>query len=361
MKGCLGLLKRITRISAILCLAALAVLAVSMDRLGQSNVTTAALIYVPPYLWLVPVFFLLLPALLFDWKTFPVLILAVILYFSFHLDYQWRAERIPGPPTPFETFRVLTWNRGQGKQASLSDYKNQLKPDFILLQDAAGRGAGYRKDANYREFREMAQAGEFVLLSRWPILSAQQLTLPPRPGEAGGITHLPAARFAVHAGGQRLILYSVHLPSPRDVLDSYKGGAFLWGILGIPGTPWESKKRHYQVYWDGQIAMANNILLRIQEEKEPTLVMGDFNTPALGPIYRMFADTLQDAHRVSGSGLGFTFPGDTRNPIALFQPWLRLDQIFSSSHWETLNCAPQTAKAQHLPVFGEFKLVKPES
>ncbi|MDZ4289831.1 MAG: endonuclease/exonuclease/phosphatase family protein [Prosthecobacter sp.] len=361
VKGCLRVLKMATRTTVVIYLIVLAIVLVAIDRMGQSNLTTAALMYLPPWPWIAPAFFLLLPALFFDWKAAPALLLAIALFLQVYLDLQWRTAPLSSPPTPFETLRALTWNRGQSKHASLQPLKNELKPDFILLQDAAGRGKGYKGDKNYAEFRAVAEAGEFVLLSRWPILSSEVLStrsdadnLP--PGNLG------AARFVVLAAGTRVTLYSVHLPSPRDALESYKRGSFLWGILGIPGTPWEAKKLRYQVFWDEQIARAAEILRRIQSEEGPVLVMGDFNTPAMGPIYRMYAETtLQDAHRSTGGGLGFTFPGDTGNPLALFQPWLRLDQIFASPHWQILQCAPQPARAQHLPVFGEFKLAKEPS
>lgn len=355
VKGCFRLLKMVTRLSVVLYLIALAAVALAIDRWGQSNLTTAALMYLPPWPWIAPAFFLLPPALLFDWKTVPALLLAIALFFQVYLDLQWRSEPPVSPPTPFETLRAVTWNRGQSRHASLQPLKNELKPDFVLLQDAAGRGKGYKGDANYAEFRAVAEVGEFVLLSRWPILSSELLT-PRIDAIQLPRGNLGAARFVVLAAGVRVTLYSVHLPSPRDTLESYKRGSFLWGILGIPGTPWEAKKLRYQAFWDEQIARALEILLRIQAEEGPVLVMGDFNTPAMGPIYRMYAESLQDAHRSTGSGLGFTFPGDTGSPLALFQPWLRLDQIFASSHWQILQCATQPARAQHLPVFAEFKL-----
>jgi endonuclease/exonuclease/phosphatase (EEP) superfamily protein YafD len=334
----------------------LAALAWGVHKFGQTNLTTAALMYLPPLVWIAPAFALFLPALVLDWKSALLLPLAVALYFGLFLDYQWRPSAKPGAPTPFETVRVLTWNRGQSRKASLRTFKESLKPDFILLQDAAGRAAGYRKDPAYAEFREVAQTGEFVLLSRWPVLSADSIGTRKTNLSHGNPV---AARFVVVAGGRRITLYSVHLPSPRDALESYKRGSFLWGIIGIPGTPWESKRRHYQAFWDEQLSLAQEVLERAQEESGPVILAGDFNTPGLGPLYGMFATSFTDAHTAVGSGLGYTFPGDTGNPFALFQPWLRLDQMYASHHWQVLHLAPQDANAQHLPVFGEFKLTKP--
>lgn len=129
----------------------------------------------------------------------------------------------------------------------------------------------------------------------------------------------------------------------------------MWGILGFPGSPWESKKAHYQAFWDEQIAIAREISDHIAQEKDPVIVVGDFNTPAFGPIYRIFASQFQDAHLKAGEGTGFTFPGNTRNPLAFFRPWLRLDMIFAPQHWKLWRCETIETQSQHRPVFAEFE------
>jgi hypothetical protein len=51
--------------------------------------------------------------------------------------------------------------------------------------------------------------------------------------------------------------------------------------------------------------------------------------PSNGHIRRIFSGELRDAFAECGRGYGFTFPGFTRNPLSLFQPWLRLDYLFA--------------------------------
>jgi endonuclease/exonuclease/phosphatase (EEP) superfamily protein YafD len=353
VKGALRLLRLAVRLTVLLYLIGLACVALSIDHFGQANVTTATLMYLPSPIWLLPGIALLLPALIFDWKSFLLLLFGGGFFFTSHLNYQWRSERSLEAPEPFEKLRLLSWNRGQSGSTSLSTLKADLKPDFILLQDARGRAARYRLDANYREFREFVDTGEFAMISRWPVLASENLTM---NGNNGAVITVGAARFVTVYAGTKVVLYSIHLPSPRDALEATGRGAFLLGILGLPGTSLETKKLHYQAFWDGQMLKAAEILRRIRQETDPVIIAGDFNTPAVGPVYKLYADTFQDAHLQAGSGFGHTFPGDTRNPLALFQPWLRLDQMFASQDWQVLNCQAQAAKAQHLPVFGIFKL-----
>jgi len=350
------MMRLLTRAVTWLYLLGFVVLMLGFHVWGQANVTTAALMYVPQWAIIVPALVLLLPVLLFDWKSLPFLLAACAFFAWVHLSFRL------GPPESntsgkrgLDTLRVLTWNRGQGKGASLQVIKKELFPDLILLQDQIGKTTYYKTTPEYEEFTDVNGAGEFVLLSRWPILSVELLGVDRT--EKGVFSPGRAARFVVQAAGARIAVYNVHLQTPRGVLESYKRGAFLYGIIGLPGTPWAEKRKAYQAFWDTQMRVAQEIADRIRAETIPVLVCGDFNTPTFGPVYDGFADQLQDAHLVAGSGCGYTFPGDTRNPLALLQPWLRLDQMFASPHWEIRLCEVIDAKAQHLPVVSEFRLI----
>jgi len=343
------------RVVVLIYLLALLLLMIGMHVWGQTNLTTAALMFLPQWVWIAPAFMLILPALVLDWKSALLLPSIIIWYILGHLGYQLRDDPPPDVLKPLDTIRVLTWNRGQGKGASLQPLKNELRPDFILLQDA-GTAAYYKGNKDYAEFREVSGAGEFVLLSRWPVLSAELLAFAKRRNHPGA-TQPTAARFVVAAAGKRCVIYSVHLPSPRDSLNSYRGGAFLWGIIGLPGTPWEAKKQFYQQFWDEQIRLAREISDRASHEHAPVIIVGDFNSPSFGPVHRMFTSFLQDTHQHAGSGFGNSFPGVTNNPLALFQPWLRLDQIFASADWHITRSSPRQVPAQHLPVFAEMRLL----
>lgn len=335
----------------ILCLLCFVLLIAGFHGWGQSNITFAALMYLPPWIWVVPLFLLLVPALILDRKSAFALILAIVLFFAFHIDVRLFGPAAPEFTGSSATLKVLTWNRGQDNGVSLRPIKDSLQPDFITLQETRGRG--YAGSPDYAEFTQVSNVGEFVLLSRWPILDATPVRQP-------GSDSVSAIRYQVLFEGERLVIYNVHLPSPRAVLDSYKRGAFLWGIIGFPGSPWESKKLHYQAFWDQQLLIAQNIADNIAKEKDPVLVLGDFNTPAFGPIYRVFSSQFQDAHMKAGEGTGFTFPGNTHNPLALFRPWLRLDMIFAPRNWNLWSCKTIQARSQHCPVFAEFQWAGPK-
>ena len=353
--GCLRLLKWVTRLIVWSVLLIGGGLIAAMHLLGQSNVTVAALMYAPPLPWLVAPALLLIPALLFDWKSGLVLLLSVPAYLYWHTDF---IPQGPGSEVrrSMHTVKVLTWNRGQAKKASLSQLKRELRPDLIFLQDA--KLTHYQNNPDYSDFPTIHGVGDFVMLSRWPALSMDPL-FPPRDA---AVTERRAwgVRCVVAAAGRRCVIYNLHLPTPRDALESYMRGAFLWGILGhLPLGDWEAKRLHYEAFWQPYLTFAENFRRQLAQEIGPVLVLGDFNTPPFGPIHQGLTDGLIDCHRAAGSGFGYTFPGDTRNPLAFFQPWLRLDRVHASDHWKPLSCRPVEAPAQHLPLMVELDLPPP--
>lgn len=336
-------------------LACLCLLTLGFHLVGQNNITTAALMYLPPWLWILPTVLLLPLTLLFDWKSFLALGLTSLVYGMFHMGYQptmishvSNADMLPN------SIRVLTWNRGQSRGVSLQPLKNELKPDFILLQDAGRRFESYRNNPEYAEFKDVVSSNEFTLLSRWPVKNSESLAF--SAPSASGISHPAAARFEVSADSGPIVIYSIHLHTPRGALESYKHGSFIYGLIGVPGTPWGEKRKIYQSFWDLQMRVAKEIATRIERESVPVIVAGDFNTPAFGPIYGCFGELLLDAHKEAGKGFGYSFPGNSKSVFTLRRPWLRLDQIFVSSKWEVLNSATVEANAQHLPVFADIRL-----
>ena len=322
---------------------------------GQGNVMIAALMYAPPLIWLPPGLVLLPPVLFFDWKSGLCLLASIMAFFAWHLDFQARTTTALETMKAPDTVRVLSWNRGQGKKASLSALKADLHLDLILLQEA--KLSNYLHNPDYAEFQDIQSMNDVVILSRTPIL---ELTPIYRTGSK--LAHpdgLPwGMRCVVFIAGQRCVIYNLHLPTPRDALESYMRGACLWGVIGlVPYEPWQRKRELHESFWKPYLDFSLSLQKQLLAESDPVILAGDFNTPPMGPIHRQLTKGLQDSHIAAGSGFGFTFPGDTHNPLSLFQPWLRLDRIHFSKHWQALHCSTYDLPAQHLPVIAELQLL----
>jgi endonuclease/exonuclease/phosphatase (EEP) superfamily protein YafD len=340
-------------------LAALVLLAQAFRCVGERWPATAVMQYWPPAVWLLPGPPLLVIALLrFDFKMLLTLATAAVVWL--HCLGGYRPPLSPNAKFGGSELVVtlLTNNTGERGKVSLRPFKDRIQPDLLLLQDAPSRARRYKKAPGYEEFPHAEDAGEFTLVSKHPILCKELITRPPT--ELQRMMRYPiAARFEVEVQGQRIAIYNVHAFSPRDHLQTKAiASTVLSGALGwLPGTRWQENQERYAAFWNTQLTGMEHLVARIQSEMIPCLVGGDFNAPPLGAIHHHLTQHLQDAHADAGRGFGYTFPGQTRNPLALFRPWLRLDYIFASPHWQCHTCEVEPdSPAQHLAVAATFTL-----
>lgn len=328
----------------------LLLLIVSFRWIGEKNLTLAFLLYFPRSAFLIPSALLFLPALLWHRRSAPALVIASVFYLFLGLDFRASGTPLPSPSSPGKSLTVLTYNRGEHMNQSLQPFKEHTKPDLILLQEAGGRAAGYLKAEGYEEFPHAVDCAEFTLLSRYPILGAEPVLL--RPGEASPPI---AARFTIAFEDTEVALYSVHTVSPRDTLKYYRRGAFLYGIIGVPGTPFAQKRRANQEYWDARIEEARLLRDTVGADPLPVILAGDFNAPAGGYIHQLFRSRFHDAHSAAGHGFGNTFPGTTRNPLSRGGPWMRIDYLFCNDAWEPVWCITEPDRpSQHRAVAAQF-------
>lgn len=335
----------------------LVAIALGMDWVGQRNIATAFCMFLPRWIWALPLAMTVPLLLIVHWKAGLGALATVLLYWGPWTGFEWLGTK--SDLSVVADVRLLTWNRGQSGGESLQPFKQRVRPDIIALQDSARRLPGYQSSPDYAELPHAAQAGEFLVLSRFPVRASEALAFPTEPGVPDARRIIVAARFEVEGPGGVFVLYSVHFPTPRDTLSFYRRGVPVYGLIGIPGTGWGRKRATYQAYWDGQENLHRQLVERIAREQMPTLVAGDFNCPGFGPWHRIYTRHLEDSHAEGGSGYGYTFPGKTGNPVALFRSWLRIDRILASSHWELVCQETETNRgSQHLAVFAGYRLVK---
>jgi endonuclease/exonuclease/phosphatase family metal-dependent hydrolase len=322
--------------------------------IGEKNLTFAFLLYLPRVAFLIPVAVFIPFTLLFCRKSFLLLVGSSLIFLFPGLGWRPGSEPVPEASIPGESLTVLTYNRGQHANQSLQPFKNRTDPDIIIFQEAGGRAERYRVAEGYEKYTHTLDEAEFTLLSRYPILGSNPIQLNSSLGSAPA-----AARFEIDFHGQKIVLLAVHTLSPRDTLLSYRRGAFLWGILGVPGTPFSRKREINQAYWDKRIEEMKELQKIIADDPHPTLVAGDFNAPSGGYIHRLLLEDLLDAHQHSGAGFGYTFPGTTRNPLSLGGPWMRIDYLFCDDKWEPTWCITEKERpSQHRAVTAQFRLLK---
>lgn len=301
---------------------------VGLNGYPERNAFLAFSLFLPIGVWLLPLFVLFPLCVLFRRRLTAVPALFVLLFLWLGMDY--RFGHAPDH-LPEGAIKVMTYNRGEQGRHGMKGFVDAEQPDLIALQFASATTstlARYHPTYPYIEGLR-----PFVLMSKFPIEDQRAVSLP----FIGGHRHMVAVRSVVRIRGQRVVVYNVHLPTPRDALYSMRRFGFLLGLIGLPGTPLGQKREQIEAYWEARVDLAGHLAREIEAEELPTLVLGDFNTPGRGEIYRLFGTRLTDSHKAAGQGFGFSFPGRTRNPIALFGPWMRIDYIFASHEWRFLS------------------------
>lgn len=318
-------------------------LMVAIEWGGERLWLLSLLLFAPPQVMLLPLLILTPLCVVFRprlclWHLALVLVLA----FCF-MNFRWSGTtaRREGAIT------AVTFNAGQSNRAQFTEFIEREKPDIVVMQDAGTSLANFlqTKLPGYH----VARLGEFSCVSRFPIQKSALLAAPIGEGRPVG------ARFEVVVNAQPVACYSVHMPTPRRVLSHFMGGRRILGDLaGLSHR--DPLYGSYGEWLTSRIQLARDLRQVLADEKLPFIVGGDFNMADHGYIYHLFAGEMTDAFKASGRGWGMTFPGTTRNPVAGFGPWLRLDYFFAGRGWRAVECRPEPgAKSQHKAVLARFE------
>ncbi len=318
-------------------LLSLILILLALEHHGEKNLTLVFLLYAPPLGWLLPIIPLAPLCLLFCPRVALAYVAAIPILLFGYMDYNWTGGREPAGPS----IKILTNNIGQKGKTSLTPFIEAENPDVIALQEA-GRARQFA--GAYPEF-EVAAHGEFTLISRHPILRSGFVR------EAMWHGQPVAAWFEIEFNGGPLIIYNVHIPSPRDDLYKLAGRGAALGLLGFMGGRIGEARDGYQEKWDQRVEFAAALAEVIENDERPTIAVGDFNMPNHGVAHRRMTSSLKDSFAETGKGFGFTVPGATRNPLSLFGPWMRLDYILTGNGMKPANCRVEPHRAsQHRAV-----------
>jgi endonuclease/exonuclease/phosphatase family metal-dependent hydrolase len=266
-----------------------------------------------------------------------------------HMGFCWSLQRSADEAE----LAVMTNNIGQNNRQEFTSFLKSENPDLVLLQEAGGRSARYM--AAYPEYKAV-ERGEFVLLSKWPVKNAGFVAL---TNEYQGKA---AAWFEVETKTGPLIVYSVHVPTPRSELYRSRGLGLVAALVGTMQDGKSSTSRYrgqLDTAWNHRVELTRQLHGYLETETRPFIVVGDFNMTPNGYLYRLFADSLKDAFAATGRGFGFTLPGSTRNPLTAFGPWMRIDYLFAGPGLKPVYARVESdRKSQHRAVVAKFKRVE---
>jgi endonuclease/exonuclease/phosphatase family metal-dependent hydrolase len=314
-----------------------------MEWIGERNWILSLLIYVPAHLWLMPLG-VLVPACLYfrSWRFLWPLGCVILAFFLF-APCRWAGQ--PEPPAGSLTF--LTNNIANNNRQSVQPFIREQAPDIIALQEARGRKLNYSKAF---PGRFVEGCNQFILISKYPVLSAAVVE------KADWLGRPVAARFELSVNGRRMVVYNIHLPTPRPDFAKLLGFGMLRETLGAARNRRGSDGRSYRESMDARIELAENLVRQISAEKLPFVLMGDFNMPDHGYIYHLFASKFTDAFAKSGRGWGWTFPGFGSHDFGMLGPWLRIDYLFAGQGWKPVFCKTEPGRrSKHRAVVACFE------
>lgn len=214
------------------------------------------------------------------------------------------ALSVGGPAGEAARLRVLTCNT-DGPALDAARFARLLaeaRPDVVLVQEVSPSG-----DLPWLpEGWHSASAGNSVAVaSRFPVRLLSALG-PDQLGMAGA-----GGRFAVQAPRGELTVVNLHLPTPRDGLETVRHSPTAFGPLR-EGIAARGRASAAAALWAGAA-------------DEMTVLGGDFNMPADSAIYARDWGGFANAFSAAGTGWGYT----------KYTRWfgVRIDHVLYSPPW----------------------------
>jgi len=322
-----------------------------MNRSGADLWWPGAMnLYLPQVLWAVPGLFLVILSLKWarQWTWLPLL--GIVWVAGPLMGFCWPLQ-ITAVPFGVVPLRVMTWNVKYGLYDAAAHLElrhdiDRNKPDVILLQDADGLMNGPFRE--YFSGWNVRSLGEYVIASRLPLGVLQVKSLPfPRGQQL-------CLRTQLQIGGRTVVLYNVHLETPR------------WGLNALRETkdkPSYLPKaiEEFESNVAARLAQAQKLREYVRQERGPVIIAGDLNSPDASRVCALLREAgFHDAFAEAGKGYGYTYGHFLlRHRIpALKVSWMRIDHIMTNSKFQSQQCRTGTGKASdHRPVIADLILI----
>lgn len=308
---------------AVLWIAALAVVGIS-NAWGPENWWFGATnLYLPQWIYALPAV-VLLPVYAIYYPRHLAVPIACVLYVAWPLmGFTWTFPRAASGAVQL---RVMTFNAKEGEFGADRVIREIRKanPDIIQFQDSTG--LMNTPVANALAGYTVRVAGQHIVASKYPISKITRCNI------SNTRWGYRVTRVWMRVGKQGVVIYNVHLISPRE------------GLVGV---------RHERTHaivdnTAGRLSQARRLAGYLSNERGPLIVTGDLNCPIQGLVCRCLTGIgLRDAWCEAGHGYGYTYGRYTK----VGMPYVRIDHILVSRHWSVTRCWTGGSDAsEHVPV-----------
>jgi vancomycin resistance protein VanJ len=293
---------------------------------------TTLLTYAPQYpALLLPALLLALALLLRHWRAAALNGLAfaagVVVFLGVRLPLH-AAPATGDPPLRVMTYNLERFMRATPKQIRALAEREHV--DVLCVQEATPPDSPETSPDLRRAFARWHQVarGEMATFSRYPIVRQQ---LHPFPDTAR-----PVVETVIGYRGRRVTILNVH---------------FSVAVLPQRLQQQRGSVPNYLRHTAEIRARQTAALLALARQVDgPVLVVGDFNTPPRGLVYRQLTSQLDDAFTAAGLGAGNTY--SARRPL------LRIDYVFTRAPAQVARCRvlADPRLSDHRPLLAEVVL-----
>jgi endonuclease/exonuclease/phosphatase (EEP) superfamily protein YafD len=337
-----------TAFAAVAYLVLLIAVALSLRFIGEGWWITALALYLPRFPFALPLPILIAALLLVGPRRLlwtQVVAGLVVLFPLMGFEVSWTSRRDDAP-----VLRVLSQNVNSG----LGDYERVAReiaahsPDIVLLQEIF-IDPHELATIMRRNYAHVEQQGQFLIASRFPIVST---VTPERVEYFGRDRTLRSLFHVVDTPLGKLAVYNVHPISPRGAFYELRGSAGLKHAI-LSGEFWRGQGKKDLMETVGLIAVQiGGMAEHARREPHPVIIGGDFNLPTLSTTRHRHLGDFQDGFDEAGAGFGYTYP----NRAGRLRLWMRLDRIFASKELDFVSFEVGcTTTSDHLCVVAELQ------
>jgi endonuclease/exonuclease/phosphatase family metal-dependent hydrolase len=242
------------------------------------------------------------------------------------------------------SLRVMSYNirSGNGNLDGTADAIRAATPDIVALQEVDVHWAersSFVDQASTLGGRLRMQV-RFARIYRLPGASASE---PPREFGVALLSNYPIARWS----NDTLTRLSTQEANPRPA----PMPGLLEATIDVRGALVRVFNTHLDYRSDPHVRQqqVTEMLARIGEMSQPTIVFGDMNAKPDAPELQPLLHRLHDAWSSAGAGNGFTYPAEA--------PSERIDYVLVSPHFHIRSASvPVTEASDHRPVVVDLLL-----
>ena len=203
---------RLVFLMSVLYLLALCGVLYSLEHCTEQQWYLGALLYLPPEGWLLPLVILLPLALLTRPAVCLLHVTAMAVVYLGYMDaraFGREPNEVALQVNSNDVLTVITANIGQRRVKNLQPFLDRQQADVIAFQEVVYPPKAFLK--TYPDY-DVRVEGQFTLASKLPIMNSGIVPDPTFEGRP------VAAWFELNYGDRPVVIYSVHMPTPRSFL-----------------------------------------------------------------------------------------------------------------------------------------------